>query len=186
MKTKKVKDVMVPLSEYATVPETATLLDAVNALKKAQAEFDQKRDRHRAILVIDSRNHFVGKLSQHDVIEALEPNYKEMRDSAEHGSIHRLGFTDAFFKRTLEQYHLWERALEVHHLEVSGEVGVPHDVGERLDDLLCQHVLSVWAQRNVEIHCGLADLPGRFAGSELHQLGGGVIPKQGRVVLIFQ
>lgn len=112
MKTKKVKDVMVPLSEYATVPQTATLLDAVKALKKAQAEFDQKRDRHRAILVIDSRNHFVGKLSQHDVIEALEPNYKEMKDSSENGSIHRLGFTDAFFKRTLEQYHLWERALE--------------------------------------------------------------------------
>ncbi len=31
MKSYRVKDLMVPLSEYATVPETATLLDAVKA-----------------------------------------------------------------------------------------------------------------------------------------------------------
>lgn len=112
MKSYQVKDLMVPLSEYATVPEEATLLEAVKALETAQSAFNQKRYRHRAILVIDKNNHFVGKLSQHDVIEALEPNYREMRSSVNHGSMHRLGFTDDFFKSTLEQYHLWEKALE--------------------------------------------------------------------------
>ena len=112
MKTQKVKDLMVPLSEYATVPETATLLEAVKALKKAQAAFSKQRYRHRAILVIDDNNHFVGKLSQHDVVEALEPNYKEMRRQSQDGSIRRLGLSDAFFQKTLEQYHLWEHALE--------------------------------------------------------------------------
>lgn len=112
MKSYQVKDLMVPLSEYATVSEAATLLEAVNALKAAQAAYNQKRDRHRSILVIDDNNHFVGKLSQHDVIEALEPNYKDMKKSVEAGSIHRFGFTDDFFKTTLEQYHLWEKALE--------------------------------------------------------------------------
>jgi CBS domain-containing protein len=112
MKTQKVKDLMVPLAEYATVPETATLLEAVKALKKAQAAFGKQRDRHRAILVIDANNHIVGKLSQHDVLEALEPNYKEMRKQSEDGAIHRLGLSDTFFQKTLEQYHLWENALE--------------------------------------------------------------------------
>jgi CBS domain-containing protein len=112
MKTQKVKDLMVPLAEYATVPETATLLEAVKALKKAQAAFGKQRDRHRAILVIDANNHIVGKLSQHDVLEALEPNYKEMRNQSEDGAIHRLGLSDTFFQKTLEQYHLWENALE--------------------------------------------------------------------------
>lgn len=112
MKSRNVRDMMVPLAEYATVPETATLLDAVKALKKAQAAFDQQRHRHRAILVIDEANHIVGKMSQHDVVEALEPNYKEMRNQTEDGSIHRLGLSDAFFKNSLEQYHLWEKALE--------------------------------------------------------------------------
>ena len=112
MKSYQVKNLMVPLSEYATVSEAATLLDAVKALKEAQAAFKQKRYRHRAILVLDKNNHIVGKLSQHDVIEALEPNYKEMRKSAPSGSMHRLGFSDAFVKSTIEQYHLWEKALE--------------------------------------------------------------------------
>jgi CBS domain-containing protein len=112
MKSRNVKDLMVPLSEYATVPETASLLEAVRALRKAQAAFQRRPDRHRAILVIDDNNRFVGKLSYHDVMEALEPNYKKMRSQSEDGSIHRLGLSDAFYKKTLEQYRLWERALE--------------------------------------------------------------------------
>ena len=112
MKSYQVKNLMVPLSEYATVSEAATLLEAVKALKEAQAAFNQKSYRHRAILVIDKNNHIVGKLSQHDVIEALEPNYKAMRNSVPSGSIHRLGFSDDFVKSTIEQFHLWEKALE--------------------------------------------------------------------------
>jgi CBS domain-containing protein len=112
VKTRNVKEMMVPLAEYATVTETATLLDAVKALRKTQAAFNNQRHRHRAILVIDENNHIVGKLSQHDVIEALEPKYKDMKDQTEEGSIHRLGLSDGFFKKTLEQYHLWEKALD--------------------------------------------------------------------------
>jgi CBS domain-containing protein len=112
MKSYRVKDLMVPLSEYATVSEAATLLEAVKALRKAQGEFGRNRYQHRAILVFDGNNHFVGKLSQHDVIEALEPNYKGMGRSVNHGSMHRLGFSDNFVKSTMEQYHLWEKALE--------------------------------------------------------------------------
>lgn len=112
MKAYQVKDLMVPLSEYATVPETATLLDAVNALREAQTASGQDRYRHRAVLVFDGNNHFVGKLSQHDVIEALEPNYKRMKSSVNQESMHRLGFSDSFVKSTLEQYRLWEKALE--------------------------------------------------------------------------
>ena len=112
MKSYQVKDLMVKLSEYATVLEAATLLEAVKALRKAQDAFGQSRYQHRAILVIDKNNHFVGKLSQHDVLEALEPNYRGMKRSVNHGSMHRLGFSDDFVKSTLEQYHLWEKALE--------------------------------------------------------------------------
>ncbi len=112
MRSCRVKELMVPLSEYATVPETASLLEAVDALRKAQAAFVQNQYQHRAILVFDENKHFVGKLSQHDVIEALEPNYKRMRSAVQNGSMHRLGFSDSYVKSTLEQYHLWEQALE--------------------------------------------------------------------------
>jgi CBS domain-containing protein len=112
MKSYRVKNLMVPLSEYATVSESASLIEAVKALREAQAAFGQSRYKHRAIFVFDGNDHFVGKLSQHDVIEALEPNYKDMKSSVDHGSIHRLGFSDDFVKSTMEQYHLWEKALE--------------------------------------------------------------------------
>ncbi|MBW2216682.1 MAG: hypothetical protein JRF34_05745, partial [Deltaproteobacteria bacterium] len=64
MKTYTVKDLMVPLSEYATVLEDASLYEAVVALEKAQGEFNThlekapggfeiKRHPHRAILVLN-------------------------------------------------------------------------------------------------------------------------------------
>ena len=64
METLTVKDLMVPLSRYATVSEEATLGEAVKSLKMAQKEFDQTRDKHRAILITDKDNRIVGKLSQ--------------------------------------------------------------------------------------------------------------------------
>ena len=53
MRAYVVKDLMVPLEEYATVSEDASLLDAVLALETAQRNFDQARYRHRALLVLD-------------------------------------------------------------------------------------------------------------------------------------
>jgi CBS domain-containing protein len=109
MKTLAVKELMVPLSEYATVSEDATLLEAVMALKKAQAEFDQTRYRHRAILVLNKNNHVVGKLSQHDVIKALEPNYRKVQELK---SLDRFGLSPELVKSMMEQYSLWDRPLE--------------------------------------------------------------------------
>ena len=53
MKSLTVFELMVPLSEYATVSEDSTLFEAVLALEKAQDEFDKTRYRHRAVLVFD-------------------------------------------------------------------------------------------------------------------------------------
>ncbi len=59
MKSYSVKDLMVPLSEYATVSEDATLYEAVLSLERAQENFEDKhtRYRHRAILVLDQEGH---------------------------------------------------------------------------------------------------------------------------------
>ena len=55
MKTVIVKELMVPLEEYATVPQEANLYDAVLALEKAQKAFDPSKHKHRAILVLDEK-----------------------------------------------------------------------------------------------------------------------------------
>jgi CBS domain-containing protein len=109
METLTVKDLMVPLSRYATVSEDATLGEAVKSLKMAQKEFDQTRDKHRAILITDKDNRIVGKLSQLDVIRALEPKYMKIDNPK---SLSRFGFSQDYLKYTLKEHHLWENALD--------------------------------------------------------------------------
>ena len=110
MKSKTVKEFMVPIDEYATVGEDATMIDAVMALENAQMEFDQTRYRHRAVLVLDENNHVIGKISQHDVIKALEPRYQKS-SLREQGALSRFGLSDFFMNAALKEYSFWEEPL---------------------------------------------------------------------------
>ena len=109
MKTMKVKDLMVPLDEYATVSDEATLYEAVLALEEAQEKFEHLPYKHRAILVYDEKKRVVGKLSQLDILRALEPKYGEMGDIS---SLSRFGLSRRFIESILEQNYLWEKPLE--------------------------------------------------------------------------
>ena len=73
MKQYRVKDLTVPISEYATVPLGSTLAEAVIALEKAQEEYAHTQYSHRAVLVLDKQKQVVGKLSQLDFLRSLEP-----------------------------------------------------------------------------------------------------------------
>ena len=110
METITVKDLMVPLEEYATVSEEASLLEAVLALEKAQEELDRTRYLylHRAVLVFNKENQIVGKISQLDVLKALEPKYKEVGDLQ---SLSRAGFSPEFLKSMMDQQKLWTPPL---------------------------------------------------------------------------
>jgi CBS domain containing-hemolysin-like protein len=109
LKTQLVKDLMVPLSEYATVSKDATLGEAVMALKESQAAYDPTKYPHRAILVFDERKHIIGKIDLICVLRALEPKYDEM--ISDKRSMH-LGFTRQFQKAMLDQLKLWEAPME--------------------------------------------------------------------------
>ena len=104
-----VKELMVPLSRYASVSEDSTLGEAVKSLKMAQKEFDQTRDKHRAILVLDNKNRIVGKLSQLDVIRSLEPKYLKFDDRK---SLSRFGFSKDYMKSILKEHRLWDKSLD--------------------------------------------------------------------------
>ena len=103
MNTMLVADLMVPLSEYATVPEGSTLFDAVLALEKAQEEFDHTRYRHRGVLVLDKNNRVVGKLSHLDVLCALEPMDE---NDDEINELNQFGFSSTFIHNHRKQRHL--------------------------------------------------------------------------------
>jgi CBS domain-containing protein len=106
MKTVQVKDVMVALEDYATVSEDATLYEAVLALEKAQEQYEKSHYPHRSILVYDSKNKIVGKISQLDILMALEPNYRivDLEKLSRFG--YSLEYMQAFAKTAL-----WDKPL---------------------------------------------------------------------------
>ncbi|MGD8984613.1 MAG: CBS domain-containing protein [Desulfobacteraceae bacterium] len=110
MKSKTVKDLMVPLEDYATVSEEATLYDAVTALENAQEKFNRTTHRymHRAILVLDRNQDVVGKISQLDVLKALEPRYGKLEDN---GMLSRAGYSPEFLKSMIQEHALWVHPL---------------------------------------------------------------------------
>jgi DNA-binding response OmpR family regulator len=110
-KSSTLKGIMVPLEEYATVSEDANILEAIKALEDAQRAFDPKRYRHRAVLVTDKQNRVVGKLSQHDIIQALEPRYKETK-AHKKGALDHLGFGSKFIEAVSLQYSQWDKPLQ--------------------------------------------------------------------------
>ncbi len=111
MKEIKVKDLMVSLSEYATVSEEATLYEAVLALEEAQENFEEKqaRYRHRAILVLDKGGNVVGKISQLDALKALEPKYQDMLGGKKS---HKLGIPKIFMETVVEDFQLFASPLD--------------------------------------------------------------------------
>ena len=63
MQSYKISEIMVPLSEYATVSEDATLYEAVQELEAAQKNFRERPYKHRAVLVVTTKTkRLIGKL----------------------------------------------------------------------------------------------------------------------------
>ena len=111
METCTLKELMVPLAEYATISEDANVLEAVNALEAAQRKFNPERYRHRAVLVLDKEKRVVGKLSQHDIIKALEPQYKGSKEH-KNSALGHFGFSPKFMESVSLQYTMWDRPLQ--------------------------------------------------------------------------
>jgi CBS domain-containing protein len=114
----RVHELMVPLSDYATVDETATMFEAVLSLELSREKFDPKKLSHRAILVIDSNKRVVGKIGYHDFLQGLEPKYKEIEDLLETmnkglGSKYHIGapFTPDMLKSQIQKHALWQKPL---------------------------------------------------------------------------
>ena len=109
MESYLVKDLMVPLSEYATVPEGSTLFDAVMALERAQEEFDHTKYRHRGILVLNKKKQVVGKINQVDVLRALEPKDKSLNGIK---NLQQFSFSGKFVRNLYKQKRLQGASLK--------------------------------------------------------------------------
>ncbi len=109
MKTRQVRELMVPIADYATIHADATIGEAILALENENKRHGDKPYRHQSLVVINAERHAVGRLSQIDIMHAMEPRYGELGDPRWIGQ-------SVFSRRALvtlrEQFQLWEKPLE--------------------------------------------------------------------------
>ena len=135
MRTLVVKELMVPIEDYATVRQEANLQEAIFAMEKAQTGLESSHHKHRAILVLDDNRNVVGKLTMKDILIALEPNYGNIKGME---ALTRSGHSPDLIKSMLKDNALWLEPLQFvcergTQLKVSDFVKPPED-SEHVDE----------------------------------------------------
>lgn len=110
-----VKDLMVPISEYAAVRVGTSLLDAILELEQAQEAYTTSKYQHRAILVLDHDDTVIGKISQLRLLKAVET-----RDDRDSGLdiLSYFNFSDEYIASQREKKRLQEPILDQESLRL--------------------------------------------------------------------
>ena len=108
MDSKMVKDLMVPLDDYAVISRESTLLDAIIALDQAQKNLPAGRQPYRAVLVVDDKKKVVGKIGQLAFLKALEPKYNMLGDLSR---LSRAGLSSTFISSMMENFQFFQENL---------------------------------------------------------------------------
>ncbi len=103
-----VKDFTVPIGKFPMISETATFAGAVMALDRAQEEFMAGKREQRILLVCDSENKIVGKLSPIDVVRGLEPDFDRIVDPQASSFVSTTYVIDSM----KDQLLLWTKPLD--------------------------------------------------------------------------
>jgi CBS-domain-containing membrane protein len=101
MEQKCVKDLMVPISEYAKVRVGTSLLDATLALESAQEAYTTSKYQHRAILVLDENDMVVGKVGQLRILKAVEARHDRDNEAED---LSNFRFSDEYVAKRREHY----------------------------------------------------------------------------------
>lgn len=104
-----VKDLMVPMADYATISEGSTFLDALLALETPDLDLGTPIHPHWIVLVLDSNQKVVGKLSQINMLRALEPRTKDVDNIDRLG---KFGFSHNFITELREGLRLDATSIE--------------------------------------------------------------------------
>jgi len=108
METKKIKDLMIPLEQYATVHVESSLYDAVLAIHKSQDNLSAGMQPIRAVFVVDDSNKIVGKMGHLAFLKALEPKYNNIVDL---DKLTRAGVSLDFISSMTDNLRLWQDDL---------------------------------------------------------------------------
>ena len=70
-----VGELMIPIADYPKVAATASLRDAIQVMKDAQLEVEQRPSLPRVLLVMDERGRLLGTVRRRDIMRGLEPTF---------------------------------------------------------------------------------------------------------------
>ncbi|WP_147822431.1 CBS domain-containing protein [Salidesulfovibrio onnuriiensis] len=129
----KVKEVMIPISQYVTVDLDSTLRDVFEALDE---DFKGKSDKchaHRDVVVLDVEGEFAGLVTMVDIIRSLEPNYAKISHVEEDAVL-----TGDYVLEVFKRFGLWHDSLEglcekAVSLKVGDAMHIP-DADETVDE----------------------------------------------------
>lgn len=124
MKTKKAKDLMIPVSEYASVSEDETLSGIIKVLKAAR-DNPKSNMKHHSVLVYTGNNRIIGKASVRDIFTALEPRYRQVErpDNLSVDGLSRFGLNPSFLDTLLGDSGSWHESIS-ELLKQSSEIPV--------------------------------------------------------------
>jgi CBS domain-containing protein len=156
----KVKDLMVPIEEYATVGYDATLYDALIALKTAQEKLQEGKPPHRAVLVKDAAGNLVGNLGRLSFIKALGEGFSAPAAMAQ---MDRAGVSSESISTVMSHVQflyrdrgsLRERAKSIKARNVMHPVGESVDeeasLQEAIDQFSAFRTLSIMVKRGTRV-----------------------------------
>jgi len=150
----RIKDIMLPLDEYAVVEGGASLHEALRALEEAQTRLGSEQSHHRAVLVRGGDGRIVGKLGMHGFLKALEPKYAVL------GDVERLagaGLDEAFISSVMESYRFWQdniedicrRAHAIKVVQVMRPIEASVDQNESFAEAI--HLLVMWQTQSLPV-----------------------------------
>ena len=108
METRSVKELMIPLGEYAVVPSDASLVDAVRTLKAVERRLHPDRQPARAVLVVDSEGAVIGQLGHLEILQALESKYGLLGDL---GVLSKAGVSEELVESLIQNLSFWRGDL---------------------------------------------------------------------------
>lgn len=138
---------MIPLRDYAVVPESATLAQVTGALREAAQRLGPGRQPPRAVLAVNADGMVVGQLGYLEFLKALEPKYNILGDL---DLLSRAGVRSDVIDALANDLNMWEgtvadachRARDVRIAEIMRPIAESIDEHASLSNAI--HKFVVW------------------------------------------
>lgn len=147
MKNYRVKDLMVPISGYATVVVGTPLIDAIRALDNAQDAYTESKYEHRAVLVLDNDGNVVGKISQLRALKAIEPDFDFDIDLEK---LQKFQFTPEYLAQMRDKYRAQGNIIKNDTLK--------HAAAKKVEDFMQSHSAGEYVAEDCSVDTAIHKL----------------------------